>query len=153
MRKHGVSTLVPERKCPLPDTVVRDMFRTPDGAARGALRGDCGSYYWRAVRACFATLAEEGSRKDEVAKETAQTPFRKGRLTFESFVWKLDGREEHYPTEMQLRTMQPGDGVWLRHGVAKNDPFGAYSSISAPRLPSSRIDPTPSGARAASLLG
>ena len=52
--------------------------------------------------------------------------FRKGRLTFESLVWKLDGREEHYPTEMQLRTMQPGDGVWLRHGVAKNDPFGAY---------------------------
>ena len=126
VRKHGVSTLIPERKCPLSDMIVRDMFRTPDGASRGALRVEWSSYYWRAVKACFATLAEEGSRKDEVAKENASTPFRKGRFTFESLVWKIDGREVHNPTEVQLRTMQVGDGVWLRHGVAKNDPFGAY---------------------------
>ena len=126
VRKHGVSTLIPERKCPLSDIIVRDMFRTPDGASRGALRVAWSSYYWRAVKACFATLAEEGSRKDEVAKENASTPFRKGRFTFESLVWKIDGREVHNPTEVQLRTMQVGDGVWLRHGVAKNDPFGAY---------------------------
>ena len=49
VRKHGVSTLIPERKCPLSDMIVRDMFRTPDGASRGALRVEWSSYYWRAV--------------------------------------------------------------------------------------------------------
>ena len=83
-------------------------------------------YYWRAVRACFATLAEEGSRKDEVAKETAATPFRKGRFTFDSLRWKIDGQEVICPTRAQLRSLRVGDGVWLRHGVSKNDAFGAY---------------------------
>ena len=57
VRKHGVSTLVPERKCPFPDEVMRDLFRTPDGATRGGLRVDWSSYYWRAVRACFSRAA------------------------------------------------------------------------------------------------
>ena len=100
VRKHGVSTLVPERKCPFPDEVMRDLFRTPDGATRGGLRVDWGAYHWRAVRACFATLAEEGSRKDEVAKETAATPFRKGRFTFDSLRWKIGGREVLNPSEV-----------------------------------------------------
>ena len=30
------------------------------------------------------------------------------------------------PTREQLRTLREGDGVLLKHGIAKNDPFGAY---------------------------
>ena len=79
------------------------------------------------MRACFATLAEEGSRKDEVAKKTADTPFKKGRFTFASLVWKIGGDElRRPPTREELRTLQEGDGVLLKHGIAKNDPFGAY---------------------------
>lgn len=123
---YGVETLAPDRKLPFPDAVCRDMFRTPQGARRGALQVDWSSYYWRSVNACFATLAEEGSRKDEVAKDKESTPFRKGRFTFDSLRWKIDGREVVNPSVAQLRSLRPGDGVWLRHGVAKNDAFGSY---------------------------
>ena len=54
-----------------------------------------------------------------MAKPTTATPFRHGRFTFDSLRWKINGREEAAPTEAMLRTMQPGDGVWLIHGVAK----------------------------------
>jgi hypothetical protein len=124
---HDVHTLVPERKLSFTDTIVADMFRCPDGATRGALTVDWSSYYWLAVDACFQTLAEEGSRKDEVAKRTAATPFRRGRFTFASLVWFIDGRElRRAPTREELLTLKPGDGVLLKHGISKNDPFGSY---------------------------
>ena len=65
--------MVPERKLPFTDDIVRDMFKTPDGAACDGLTVDWSSYFWTAVDACFETLAEEGSRKDEVAKKSAST--------------------------------------------------------------------------------
>ena len=124
---HDVHTLVPERKLSFTDTIVADMFRCPDGATRGALTVDWSSYYWLAVDACFQTLAEEGSRKDEVSKPTAATPFRRGRFTFASLVWFIDGRElRRAPTREELLTLKPGDGVLLKHGISKNDPFGSY---------------------------
>ena len=118
---------VPERKLSFTDAIVADMFRCPDGATRGALTLDWSSYYWIAVDACFQTLAEEGSRKDEVSKPTAATPFRRGRFTFASLVWFVDGRElRRAPTREELLTLKPGDGVLLKHGISKNDPFGSY---------------------------
>jgi len=86
---YGIDTLIPERKLPFSDTILRGLLNTPQGASRGALTVDWTSYYWTAVQACFATLAEEGSRKDEVAKESAKAPFRKGRFTFDSLRFKL----------------------------------------------------------------
>ena len=125
--EHDVHTLVPERKLSFTDAIVADMFRCPDGATRGALTLDWSSYYWIAVDACFQTLAEEGSRKDEVSKPTAATPFRRGRFTFASLVWFVDGRElRRAPTREELLTLKPGDGVLLKHGISKNDPFGSY---------------------------
>ena len=50
---------------------------------------------------------------------TRRTPFRKGRFNFDSLRWKLSGREVPCPTNVQLCTMQEGDGVWLIHGVAE----------------------------------
>ena len=70
--------------------MIDNIFRTPQGATRGSLQVDWSSYRWRATKACFATLAEEGSRKDEVAKETAQTPPRKGYFTFASLQWRIN---------------------------------------------------------------
>ena len=89
-----------------------------------------GRYYWIAIDACFQTLAEEGSRKDEVAKKTAATPFRKGRFTFASLVWFISGKEiKRAPTRAELLTLKPGDGVLLKHGISKNDPFGTYFAV------------------------
>ena len=124
---HDVHTLVPQRKLSFTDTIIADIFRCPDGATRGGLTVDWSSYHWTAVDACFQTLAEEGSRKDEVAKKSAAVPFRKGRFTFASLVWFINGVElRRAPTRAELLTLKPGDGVLLRHGISKNDPFGSY---------------------------
>ena len=53
--------------------ICRGIFRTPQGASRGRLQVDWQTYHWKAVRACFATLAEEGSRKDEVSCRVSST--------------------------------------------------------------------------------
>ena len=125
--KYGVETLVPERKLPFTDEIMRNIFLTPDGASRGALVVDWSSYYWTAIDACFETLAEEGSRKDEVSKKSADTPFEKGRLTFASLVWHIGGKDlKRPPTREELLMLRPGDGVLLKHGISKNDPFGSY---------------------------
>ena len=63
--EYDVHTLVPERKLSFTDTIATDTFRCPDGASRGALTVRWDEYYWIAVDACFETLSEEGSRKDE----------------------------------------------------------------------------------------
>ena len=123
---YGVDTLVPERKLAFSDSVLKGIFATPNGARRGPLVMDRSQYYWVAMEACFATLAEEGSRKDEVSKATASTEFKKGRLTFGSLRWRYRGREYHHLSKAQLRTLGPGDGVLLKHGVMKNDPFGSH---------------------------
>lgn len=124
---YGVDTLVPARKLSFTDTIVADIFRCPDGASRGSLTVCWDDYYWISIDACFQTLAEEGSRKDEVAKKTAATPFRKGRFTFASLVWFINGKEiKRAPTRAELLTLKPGDGVLLKHGISKNDPFGTY---------------------------
>ena len=124
---YGVDTLVPERKLPFTDSIITDIFKCHDGATRGSLTVDWSAYYWIAVDACFETLAEEGSRKDEVAKKSAATPFRKGRFTFASLAWHIDGKDLlRPPTRAELLTLKPGDGVLLKHGISKNDPFGSY---------------------------
>ena len=125
--KYGVETLVPERKLPFTDGIVRDMFSVQNGTEHAGLVVDWGDYFWTAVKACFETLLEEGSRKDEVSKKSADTPFRKGRFTFASLVWYINGKElKRPPTREELLTLRPGDGVLLKHGISKNDPFGTY---------------------------
>ena len=118
IEEHDVHTLVPERKLSFTDTIIADMFRCPDGASRGALTVDWSSYYWLAVDACFQTLAEEGSRKDEVSKPTAAAPFRRGRFTFASLVWFIDGRElRRAPTREAVsytHLPSPRDGLLSR---------------------------------------
>merc|ERR1712153_146038 len=39
----------------------------------------------------------------------------------------IDGKElRRAPTRAELLTLKVGDGVLLRHGISKNDPFGSY---------------------------
>ena len=85
---------------PFTGSVIDDMLRAPDV--------EWDTYHWTAVRACFATLAEEGSRKDEVAKEKASTPFRKGRFTFASLVWKIGGAEQDNRRQEEARKRARG---------------------------------------------
>ena len=55
-------------------------------------------------------------------------PFVRGRLTFESLVWKIDHREVPAPTTAELDSLDGarGDGAYLKHGRAKNYVFGSF---------------------------
>jgi hypothetical protein len=72
-----------------------------------------------------------------MAKKSAATPFQRGRLTFASLVWKIDGVEVACPTPAQLNSLDEtrGDGVYLKHGVAKNDFFGHFFAATPSFLP------------------
>ena len=140
IEEHGVEGLVPDRKNPLTNELINGMLATPNGTATGSGVGslvvDWASYYWTALRALFSVLAESGNRKDEVAKATAKTPFRKGRFTFASLGFKVGGVPlDGWPTAAQLWGMGPGDGIWLKHGVSKNDPVGRWFAATPTFLP------------------
>jgi len=126
IERNGVATLVPERKRALTNQMVQDMLRCPSGSTRGNLTVRWGTYRWQAIRACFSTQAESGERKDETAKASKQTPHRKGRLSFDSLRFKVNGEVLVDPSDAQLDGMCEGDGVLLSHGVCKNDPFASW---------------------------
>ena len=68
--KYGVRDV--KRKKPLDNALINGMLSTPAGASRRGLVWDPTSYCGVAVVACFSTLAEDGARKDEVAKLSAR---------------------------------------------------------------------------------
>ena len=124
--EHGVRDV--RRKKPLDNVKIAGMLNTPEGAVFRGATWTWASYAGTAHRAWLSTLSEGGERKDEIAKKNADTPFVRGRLTFASLVWKLNGVEVAAPSMAQLDAMSEagGDGVYLKHGRAKNDFFGAF---------------------------
>ena len=65
------------------------MLNTPNGATLGSTVVVYGSYAWTATKAWTNVLSESGERKDEIAKRDKATPFARGRLTWESLVWRI----------------------------------------------------------------
>ena len=133
--KYGVRDV--KRKKPLDNALINGMLSTPAGASRRGLVWDPTSYCGVAVVACFSTLAEDGARKDEVAKLSADAPLEGGRPTFAFLVWLVNGVELAAPTMAQLDSMSEprGDGVYHRYGKAKNDFFGAFFAATPSFLP------------------
>jgi len=131
---HGIRPTA--RKLPLTNSMILMMLATPAVTYLG-LHCDWAQYFWVATCAWVSTLAEEGSRKEAIAKPSATTPFEKGRLTFASLVWLVCGVEYSSPTGAQLAALAPGrgDGVYLKYGRAKNDPFGVFFASTPSFLP------------------
>jgi hypothetical protein len=127
---HGVRGLLPERKLPLTNDMIDAMFALPSGTKRGRLVLDWSTYFWKSAKACFSSKSATGSRKDEDAKERASDPYEKGRMSFGSLIWRFRGVEYdgEYGADFHnlLRGIQLGDGVYMAHGVAKNDPFAYW---------------------------
>ena len=128
--KHGFRTLIPDRKLPLTGDLIDKMLATYAGARRGALIFEPGTYYWTAMLCLFAVLAESGERKDEVTGNKGGNGF-----TFASLTWKVGGKLYKVLTPELWARMGLGDGVLLAHGLAKNDPFGAFFAATPTFLP------------------
>ena len=118
---HGFRSLVPKRKLPLTNHLADGILSVYEGAMRAGLTVARTTYHWVAMLCLFTVLLETGMRKDEVTGD-------KGRngLTFASCTWKVGGTVYAVLTWALFRGMRPGDGVYLAHGVAKNDPLGIY---------------------------
>ena len=136
---NGVECLVPARKCPLTHALINGMCTAPEGATRvgSTLRVAWGAPFWVAVRATFMVLAETGMRKADVSKASQSTPFKRGRLTFASVVWRIGGERVPSPSAAQLAALgqHPGDGCWLVFGALKNDPFAEHFGSKPAWLP------------------
>ena len=133
---HGVRD--PKRKLPLDNGLISGMLSPAvEGAVYRGRTWTWQSYAGIATRAWVETLAEEGSRKDEIAKRDADTPLCKGRFTFASLCWLIGSVEVPAPTPAQLASLSEarGDGVYLKHGRAKNDYFGAFFAATPSFLP------------------
>ena len=120
----GVAGLIPKRKLPLTNEIINAMLAVYDGARRGSLVVERGSYYWTALFAAFAVLAESGERKDEVP-----------RFVFADLTWKVGGVLYKSLTLELFSRLRWGDGVYYAHGTAKNDPFGAFFAATPTFLP------------------
>ena len=123
---HGTDWLAPARKRPLTNAIINAMLSVADGLAGMGLVVALSSYFWVAALATFAVLAETGMRKADVSRPLASTPRARGRLTFESLRWEIDGIKFAFLTVAQLLAARPGYACFLVYGVLKNDPYAEF---------------------------
>ena len=102
------------------------MLRAADGTSGRGYTIDRSSYFWTSAFATLETLSETGMRKADVSKANAATPHRKGRLTFESLSYEIDGLGLPALTLAQLLAARVGYACYLVYGALKNDPFGEF---------------------------
>jgi hypothetical protein len=133
--QHGADCLAPSRKNPLTNEMIFGMFDTPDGCRSGQLVVAWNEYKWISVKATFSVLAETGMRKADVSKPTKASPRQKGKLTFASLRWCINGERLAAPSAVSLRAIAHGDGCWLVFGILKNDAFGEFFGSKPAWLP------------------
>ena len=126
MAEHGTDWLAPERKMPLTNAMIHAMLSAPDDTSGRGFTIDRSVYLWVSVDATFETLAETGMRKADVSKPLASTAHRKGRLTFKSVTYEIDGTPYAFLTVAQMLAQRVGYAMFLVYGSLKNDPFGEF---------------------------
>lgn len=127
---HGFRSLVPRRKLPLTNSLINGMLGVYEGARRGALVVARESYYWQAMLCLFVVASETAIRKAEGTGNQGRNG-----LTFASLTYKVRGTLYKIITRALLAVMGVGDGVYLAHGVAKNDPLGSFFAATPSYLP------------------
>ena len=112
---HGWEALQVDRVAPLTNPIIAGMV------AAKCIAGD--STGATAARALWATMAQTGFRKAEVATSKTDT-FGPSSLTRHNLRWRISGVETADPSEQQLRGMREGDLAILIPPKSKCDQFG-----------------------------
>jgi len=134
VRLHGHDALQPKRKEPLTNPIICAMLSLPQGTPVGKRRVDWSQLEWIALRAMYATLAQTGMRKSEVALP-ADDPFGKRHLSRAALAWRIGGRFVVSPTPEQLQCLSDGDYALLTVAPSKADQFGLIWSPAPIVLP------------------
>ena len=127
---HGPEALVPRRKEPLTNEIIRRLLYMPHGTAlptRHTPRRcvDWGDPEFSSLRALFSTLAQTGMRKAEVSLP-AGTTFSKVHISMANVRWLIGGVLYTAPTADQLRSLADGDYALLTPPPSKSDQFALH---------------------------
>ena len=134
VRRHGHDALQPKRKEPLTNPIIIGMLHLPDGTPIGSARVDWTALGWVALRAMYATLAQTGMRKSEVALPANET-FCKRHLSRAALAWRIGGDFVTSPSAEQLARLAEGDYALLTVAPSKADQFGLIWSPAPIVLP------------------
>ena len=133
VRRHGHDALMPKRKEPLTNPIICALLYLAQGTPVGgsgsgkalpsSAKVDWAACEWVSVRAMFATLAQTGMRKSEVALPAGEE-FGKRHLSRAAIAWRIGGRFITSPTAEDLAQLTDGDYVLLTVAPSKADQFG-----------------------------
>ena len=123
---HGADALLPHRKEPLTNPLIRSLLTLADGTelARGKYLHWSTPRY-ASLRALYATLAQTGMRKAEVSL-SPKASFGRTHLAMANVRWLIGGQIIDAPTAVQLAAMVDGDYALLRPPPSKADQFSLH---------------------------
>ena len=128
---HGAEALLPHRKEPLTNEIIvrllSDDFQGTDlgSTSRNRRIVDWTTGEFSSLRAMFATLAQTGMRKAEVALLCAKD-FTRYHLAMGNVRWLIRGVLIINPTRAQLMSLTDGDYALLTPPPSKADQFGLH---------------------------
>jgi hypothetical protein len=120
LKDFGPVSLIPKRREPMTNGMVRSLSALPPGFSLGPLGPhDPSSIVGKSWRAAVATLASSGFRKAEAFLSNSETHF----LSWPLVNWFINGKGEAEPTDVQLQSMKPGDFAVITPPPSKSDQF------------------------------
>jgi integrase len=126
---HGVDALLPKRKEPLTNSMIKRLLGLLAAGAITPVDGgrplDWGATRYRSLPALFATLAQTGMRKAEISLGP-KVAFGKTHLSMANVRWIIGGVLYESPTLEQLRQLRDGDYALLRPPPSKADQFSLH---------------------------
>ena len=134
VHRHGHDALMPKRKEPLTNPIITAMLTLPEGTPVGPARISWHTLEWTSLRACYATLAQTGMRKSEVAL-AAGVEWSRAHLSRASLAWRIGGRFVVSPTATDLAALAEGDYALLTVATSKADQYGLVWSPAPIVLP------------------
>ena len=120
--KFGPSSLVPKRREPMTNGMIRSLCNVADGFDLGPLgQFQQGTILAKSWRAAVAVAASTGLRKAELFQSNAETFF----LGWNMVSWITQGVGVINPTDDQLLNLKDGDFAVLTPPPSKSDQFNA----------------------------
>jgi len=120
IRDFGPTSLVPKRREPFTNGLIKNMTEMPSGASLGRF----GVLDWESTKglsllAAFALAVSSGFRKSELFESDEETTF----MSWALISWHIRGSPVKDPTDAQLAALTEGDFMLVTPPPSKADPF------------------------------
>ena len=142
VERHGHDALMPHRKEPLTNEMIVGLLSLDGRKISQRMTVNRLEPKWAMIFALYATLAQTGMRKAEVALPAGKQ-FGRQHLSRASLAWRIGGVVVRSPSKEQLLGLKRGDRAILLVGPSKADQYGLVwgpSPICLPFDDERRID-------------